>query len=551
MSLRRESIRAYRDLYSAAARAAQDCGLYNGPGLLQYVSQRYGKEADLHRRQLSQTLRRLERQCKSQPQKQKQNVSLEVTRPKILSQYQRYISSEIDRSRALTQALILAPDNAALTSVLQALSSGVGNTAYQQALEASFLSFLEFVEKQASRDEVADDATSERQNRIMLQALLPFAERLLLVHRTAIGEQNRASSLPYLTPWQVTEAIVGNRGGVSAVHLRVGRDHIVVEIDETYNKQVVYICCTRREGGDSGSYEWDQEVERVEISESEEVQKTLFHSAFLFAASRMCDTLLHESPLHPTRTTVVVGHAVGGAVGLILSLLLAQRGFEVANTVSLGAPKALQGTLERYITAVNPVRLVLAGDPLVELPVTGAEGAPFVHVGEILLLSPPGVTAEGAPTMPKETPSSSSKLSGARRVDEDAAPSSSSSSQNNDFAAEALNTMLMDEANLDNRSSLLSAEKAPGSSAEVGRVDDDSDEGDSAEMRNVAEERYRKQFLVEDYVHHMRNPLVELTYAEGDEVWDEGDYEATKRSKQTEPIVTAEEHRVRDLRGPL
>ncbi|KPI83298.1 hypothetical protein ABL78_7667 [Leptomonas seymouri] len=548
MSLRRESIGAYRDLYRAAARAAQDCGLYNCAGFLQYVSQRYGREADLHRRQLSQALQALARQSESQSENRRRNVSLERTRSKIVGQYQRYISSEIDRTRTLANAFFLAPDNAALTSVLKVLSAGVGNAAYQQALEASFLSFLEFEAKRASRDEVADDATSERQNRIMLQALLPYAERLLLVHRTAIGEQNRMSSLLYLTPWQVTEAIVGNRSGVSAAHLRIGRDHIVVEVDETYNKQVVYICCTRREGGDSGSYEWDQEVERVEISESEEVQKTLFHSEFLFTASRICDALLHDSSLHPTRNTVVMGHAVGGAVGLILSLLLAQRGFQVANTISLGSPKSLQGTLNRYISAVNPVRLVLAGDPLVELPVTGAEGAPFVHIGEILLLTPPRTTTEAAPSMPTETPTVSSSLPMARHIDKDAAQPSSLSDS---FTVEAVGAMMMDGEDLNDAPSLPSVDDTPRSSRVADQVDGDADEEDIKGMRHMAEERYRKQFLVEDYVRHMQNPLVELTYAEGDEVWDEGDYEAMKRSMHTEPVVTAEEHRVRDLRGPL
>jgi hypothetical protein len=549
MSLRRESIKAYRELYHAAAKASQNCGLYNRSGLLQYVSQRYGKEADLHRRQLSQALRTLERQGERQLYKKQRKSSLEQTRAKILGQYQRYISSEVDRTRALAQALFLAPGNAALTSVLQVLSAGVGNVAYQQTLEASFLSFVEFEEKRVSRNEVADDATSERQNRIMLQALLPFAERLLLVHRTAIGEQNRESPLCYLTPWQVTESIVGSRSGVSAVHLRVGRDHIVVEVDQTYNKQVVYVCCTRREGGDSGSYEWAQEVERVEISESEEVQKTLFHSEFLFAATRICDALLHDSPLHPTRSTVVIGHAVGGAVGLILSLLLAQRGFEVANSISLGSPKALQGTLERYISAVNPIRLVLAGDPLVELPITGAEGTPFVHIGEILLLSPPGTRkAETALTMKKGSSSVNSEASASR----DAGESESTFAKDDTLTAESLGAMLIDKESATNTPGSPSSDRPP-QQAETERQDssEENDEEDMEEVRRVAEERYRKQFLVEDYVRHMQNPLVELTYAEGDEVWDDGDYEAMKHAMNTEPIVTAEEHRVRDLRGPL
>lgn len=548
MSLRRESIGAYRDLYRAAARAARDCGLHNGPGLLQYVSQRYCKDADLHQSQLSKALRTLDRQSSSKLQGHQRKVTLERTRSRILSQYQRYVSSEIDRTRAIAQALFSASGNLALTSVLQVLSAGVGNAAYQQNLESSFLSFLKYEEKRAARDEVADDATSERQNRIMLQALLPYAERLLLAHRTAIGEQNRESSLLYLTPWQVTESIVGNRSGVSAVHLRVGRDHIIVEVDETYNKQVVYVCCTRREGGDSGSYEWAQDVERVEISESEDVQRTLFHSEFLFTASRICDALLHDSPLHPTRSTVVVGHAVGGAVGLILSLLLAQRGFEVANTVSLGAPKALQGTLERYASAVNPIRLVLAGDPLVELPVTGAEGAPFVHIGEILLLSPPGSTpAESAPSSAQQSPG----FFAAGGKATPGAEQEGRASGKDTLTAHSLRAMLVEEEGDSNASWSQVELKGNSSTDSESQPDPEEDEGGIKEMLRVAEKRYSQQFLVEDYVRHMQSPGVGLTYAEGDDVWDDGDYEMMKRSMHTEPVVTAEEHRVRDMRGPL
>lgn len=550
MSLRRESIGAYRDLYRAAARAAHECGLHNGPGLLQYVSRRYGHDSELHHRQLTEALRTVEKKNTGKLQGRPRKVALDRARAKILGRYQQYVSSEIDRTRATAQALFLAADNPALTSVLQVLSAGVGNTAYQQTLEASFLSFIEYDQKRASRDEVSDDATSERQNRIMLQALLPYAERLLLVHRTAIGEQNRESSLHYLTPWQVTETIVGNRSGVSAVHLRVGRDHIVVEVNETHNKQVVYVCCTRREGGDSGSYEWAQDVERVEISESEEVQKTLFHSEFLFTASRICDAILHDSPLHPTRSTVIIGHAVGGSVGLILSLLLTQRGFEVANTISLGAPKALQGTLERYAAVINPIRLVLDGDPLVELPVTGAEGAPFVHIGEILLLTPPGtVPADAASSSSEEAPS---RFPSDAKMNQRASPNVRTELPDT-LTPDVLGTMMMEEAEGESATAPLAKEETVATNA-VGAGDEDDieeTEGDSKEELRIAEERYRQQFLVEDYVRQMQNPSVGLTYAEGDEVWDDGDYAAMRRTGHAEPIVTSEEHRVRDLRGPL
>ncbi|KAK7197163.1 Lipase (class 3) [Novymonas esmeraldas] len=541
MSLRLESIRAYRELHRAASRSSQACALYNSAGLLSYVSQRFGEEAETHSSQLSSAMRALEQRSGDGGSKRFRGAMLKRAQSKLLQQYQRHISIEIDRTRAMAQALYLAPENAQLTSVLQVLSAGVGNQSYQRMVESSILAFVEHDEKKTARDEVTEDVTSERQNRIMLQALLPYAERLLLVHRTAIGEQNRESALVYLTPWQVTEAIVGNRSGVSAVHLRVGRDHLVVEVDETYNKQVVYVCCTRQDSGDSGSYEWAQEVERVEISESEDVQKTLFHSDYLLMATRICDTLLHDSPLHPTRSTVVIGHAVGGAVGLVLSLLLAQRGFTLANTVSLGAPKSLQGTLERFVAAVNPIRVVLAGDPLVELPVTGAEGAPFVHIGEILLVSPAGA------------PRNTSPLTKAPQPNDDGKPTDSESSARTTDAlsAESLSAMMLDTADEAAREQCTTLESSPAEPRGTILNEPHEEEEDATEALAVAEKRYRNQFLVEHYVQHLQDPTVELTYAEGDEVWDDGDYEEMRRATSREPLVTAEERRIRDLRGPL
>ncbi|KAG5466793.1 hypothetical protein LSCM1_00970 [Leishmania martiniquensis] len=545
MSLRSESIRAYRDLYRAASRSAQECALYNGAGLLHYVSQRFGQEAEKQNRQLADALRTLERRAGEQGSKRRCSTTSSYTQAKLLQQYQRYISMQIDRTRALSQALYKAPGNVHLTSVLQVLSAGVGNRWYQQMMESSILSFLDHEAKRSSHYEAAEDVTSERQNRIMQQALLPYAERLLLVHRTAVGEHNQRTSLIFLAPSEMTESIAGGRSGVSAVYLRVGRDHLVVEVDETYNKQVVYICCTRQDGGDTGSYDWAQEVERVEISESEEIQKTMFHCQYLSMATRICDALLQDSPLHPTRSTVVIGHAVGGAVGLVLSLLLSQRGFEVSNTISLGAPKSLQGTLERYISGINPVRVVLAGDPLVELPITGAEGSPFVHIGEILLLSPASSSRD--PSV--QTGTSESKGDGK------AVLSSPPSPENGSFTAESLSAMMADSDSVhfahDSADALSAAACSSAIEVDEANTEEGYNDEEMTEALRVAEQRYRNQFLVEHYVRHLQDPSVELTYAEGDEVWDEGDYEALKRSSAREPGVTPEERRIRDLRGPL
>lgn len=527
MSLRSESIKVFRDLYKASANAAVQCSLHNQSGLLRYVSSRFASAAETHRRRLSSVLQELASaedevaRLSRGRARQQQLKSVARRRKRILQEYETFTSQQIDYTRSVAQALPYAADSAAHVSLLQVLAAGIGSEAYQQLMESSFMALLEFQQKQEERNEVVEEATSERQNRIMQQAVLPYAERLLLVHRTAIGEYNPASNLLYLSPWQVSEAIAGTRSGVTAHHLQHGREHVVVEIDEVYNKQVIYIACTREDGSDSGSYNWEQEVERVEISESEEVQRTLFHSEFLYTGVRLCDALQRETPLHPTRKTVVVGHGVGGAVALVVSLHLHQRGFEVSNTITLGAPKAIQGTRERYVAAVNPVRIVLAGDPLVELPVTGAEGAPFVHVGEILILSPQS----------SNTDSNGTKDGGEEEDSRHSAAASSPLNQQ-DVSAENLMDLLNEPQQPGAFDTLGTSPEEGGATTTAAERDvsgDDADgDDDLPEALRVAAQRYKEGFLVEHYVQHLSNPAVELTYAEGDEVWDNGDLEAMK-----------------------
>ncbi|EPY23628.1 hypothetical protein STCU_07612 [Strigomonas culicis] len=397
MSLRQASIRAYRALLRATHTAAANCAtLQNKSGLMEYVGARFQSTSDTHRRRLTMTLGELEQRERQALQqapsaKRAREVASRAAqqRRQILSQYEQFVSQEIDKTLELAAMLPEASDHAALTSMLQVLAAGVGSHAYQRTIETGFYQYFNFERQRAARNEVDDAATSEYQNRLLLHAVLPYAERLLLLHRTAVGAHNRASPLLYLTPWQMTEAVVGTRSGVTAHHMPLGRDHVLVEIDETYNKQILYIACTRGADCDTGSYNWFQEVERVEVGECEELRRTLLHAEYLVMASRLCDSLLQETPVHPTRKTVLIGHGVGGALALLVGLLLAQRGYDITNTISLGSPKALVGqTLQRYVAAVNPLRVVLEGDPLVELPVTGADGDPVRARREILLLGP-------------------------------------------------------------------------------------------------------------------------------------------------------------------
>ncbi|CCW62068.1 unnamed protein product [Phytomonas sp. EM1] len=600
MSLRKESLRAYRKLFSVSTKISYQCPLHNKNGFLEYISFRFNQEAQLNSRRIAHAMLYLERKesvllnkaTKGQKFRTKKKSSvtrglLNAERKKILSENATRMSHNIDMIYRLAELLPHAVGNTSLTSLLQVLAAGVGNTAYQRRMESSFIEFFNFEQKKAERDDAAEEATSERQNRIMQQALVPYAERLLLLHRTAVGENNPATNLIYLTPWQMTEAIVGTRSGVSAYHLLHGNDHIVVEIDEVYNKQVIYVACAcAGEGTHNGSYNWEQEIEGVEISECEEVRRTVFHAEFLSRATPMCTSLLNGTPLHVSRRTVLVGHAVGGSVALILSLLLSQRGFEISNVITLGAPKALQGTLERYVAAINPIRVVLAGDPLVELPVTGAQGNPFVHVGEILLLTPH--VGEEAPmtstTSQSEKPSSANDArTGTCAPSDSTFPATVNSVEGcgDDLTADKLDMLMSDtipEAPLDGTNNWDDFSSMPYPqperesyahvpSSEMRTVPDsvsNAENGEFSENQNaeetseeaeclfrVVKERYRAQYLVEHYVQHLCDPNIELTYAEGDEVWDEGSYAETRREAERTMNVSFGERFQRDLRGPL
>lgn len=568
-SLRTKSIQAYRQLY----RAAGQCGLSDPSSLQRYLSHRFQSVAETHYRRLATALRQLASEMNTSQSQQTHAGDMGESfvessstttsssgsarhryrhrRQRLLRTYERFVSRRIDDAHHLAQLLPRSAERSDLAALLQALAGGVGNTAYRRALEQGFSSLVTFAAQREARDEATEEATSERQNRIMQHAVLPYCERLLLLHRTAIGAHNQSSRLLYLTPWQVTEAVVGTRSAVVAHMMRHGHEHVMVEVDEGLNKQVIYVCRCRGEDRDSGSYEWQQPVERVEVGESEEVPRTIFHAEFLHTATRLCDALMHETRIHRSRKTVLIGHAVGGAVAVIMSLLLLQRGFSVANVITLGAPKALQSTQSRFVAAVNPVRLVLSGDPLIELPVTGSEGEPLTHIGEILLLTP-----HRAPRASSTSPEHTHECAG---HDDTHTEDTYDATRRGNCDEGDVHTGQAKVHRYCPEGSTLSAGNAQPEAARVCRVEeeheeaDEDDEEDWSTLFREAEERYRCQFLVEDYVRHLADPTVELTYAEGDEVWDEGDYHASRRAEAaaaTAPSATDEQRR-RDMNGPL
>lgn len=558
MSLQRETVRAYRKLYRNIQEVGYQCGLPNRDGLAAYVSHKFHLACDTHRQQLMGILS----ENVNLAQYKKKNLRKKELNNRI-HKFERYLSAAVDHAKMISEAVCSAPGNAQLTSLLQVLGAGIGSTAYQAHLESNFLALAHHNARKEDREELTEKDTGERKNRILQQATLPFAEKLLLAHRVGLCDYFRKhqgdashlcavteTGLSPLTKWQMVEAMVGTRVGVSAHHVKLlGDDEAVVEIDETYNRQTIYVVCHRHAsslrdtsvgrvgvetpsllaneggfenpsasstnwnvGGDmvlsTDGFAWDEEMERVDIAETEEVRRTVFSSAFLSRAMRLCGALESETPLHRSRKTVVVGHGVGGAVALTASLLLLNRGFDLTNVITFGALKSLHGgTLERYLQRVNPIRVVLQGDPVVDFPVSGAEGRPFVHVGELLLLSPR--TSPTTSSTPPDSPS--------LRVNSSNKQCAMSSSTNFPFA---VRHTTMSETDCD----------------EIVKEDTRTEE-DQEGFSGMPEIRiaYRSRYLLEHYVEHLSNAQVPLSYAEkGDENWDDGDYLAPKQRCGTE-----------------
>ncbi|RNF14181.1 putative lipase [Trypanosoma conorhini] len=514
-AVRSDTCAAYRRLLDAVKQVTRDCPLHRTEGLTRYVGLRFFDAAEQNRRRYLQLREAADAQRGRGRRRKLQAME---------AQYERFIARELQRVREVAEQILLAPGNRALTSMLQVLAAGVGNSHYQHAIERNYLHYCEFENKRVERNEADEEATAERQNRIMQHALIPYGERLLFLHRLGVKDGPGGAQEPgSLTSWQVTEAIAGTRSGVSAHHMSHGKEDVVVEVDETYNKQIVYVRCE--------PYDWDREVERVEITESEEVRGTVFHAEYFSVAQRLCDALLAETPLHAYRSTVVVGHGVGGAVAFCLALLLHVRGFDVKNCVTLGAPKAVQQTLERYIHAISPVRVVLEGDPLIDLPVTGAEGEVFVHYGEILQMASAATSQQEVEDAEEarrraSTGDGNEGEEGRREVHVAAASEALTADALSDFLDPAQHPPPSCETS-----------EAPRNDAEEVQADEEveEDEEDAAEFGRVARERYAAGFLPEDYIGRLVDTTVPLTYAEGDEVWDEGDYAQMRRESALHP----------------
>lgn len=292
-------------------------------------------------------------------------------------------------------ALAAAETSAPLQSMLTALATGVGDDVYQRRLEQGYLDYLSFEQRRFERRETDADAASDRQNRVLLHALIPLAERLATFERFADAGPDR-----------LAHAMSPRRAGVRVASVSHGREDLVIEIDEAAQRQTIFVRCT-----DDGRWN-PADFERCETAEADGLRGVVAHAPWLLVAQRLTAAAIEEAGLHRSRPTVVAGHRVGGAVALAMALLLQAQGFEVRNTVSFGAPKLLERVLERSVHALSPVRVVLVGDPVVELPTAGTEGNVMLHVGEILLVQPPKAATEGAAAPEEGASAAEADLSG-------------------------------------------------------------------------------------------------------------------------------------------
>lgn len=312
----------YRKLLKCSKQVSRDCGLQNATGLEEYLGRRFREIAT-------------------------RNKTARATRKSLQAQ-----------SKALDEYIVLlqcAAGNVGLTSMLQVLAGGVGNQAYQRAVEKGFVDMIRHEDEKVRRNENDDESASERQNRLVQNAVLPYAVRL-----ASLSTNSQPSS------------------SISSHTVDHGVEKLVVDIDDEINKQTIFVEC--------GEFDVRGEVERIESMECEGLRKTVAHAEYLSIALRLFESLKEETPIHRSRACVVVGHGVGGAVGLLIGCLLHSSGFEVRNVVTLGSPKSLVVVPERLSFAINPLRIVIAGDPAPEMPVSAADGEPFIQVGEILLL---------------------------------------------------------------------------------------------------------------------------------------------------------------------
>mmetsp|Transcript_8411 Transcript_8411/g.9507 ORF Transcript_8411/g.9507 Transcript_8411/m.9507 type:complete len:350 (+) Transcript_8411:58-1107(+) len=239
--------------------------------------------------------------------------------------------------------------NSAGISILNALSSQIGNTFYRDCLIESLIRLEHHEKQKIERMERDEDESSDRQNRLLQQAVFPLVSQLVDLKS---GAHDRVHEVDH------------------------GSDRVFVQIDEFLNKQTIFV---------TSNQEIDSACE-VEVGESDELRKCTFHASILAAATRLFDAIRVETPLHSSRAVVLVGHGVGGGIALVLGALLHSASFDVRNVVMVGSPSVVGTITERVVNGINPMRVVIAGDPLPNASLIATDGVPLEHVGEVLTL---------------------------------------------------------------------------------------------------------------------------------------------------------------------
>ena len=280
-------------------------------------------------------------------------------------------------------ALEKAQEVRELYTILNALAMGVGSPAYIAKLEMGYMQFVEFDQERVQRGEVDQTLTEERQNQVLLKAMVPYAEILEYLHRSEI-------------PIEDLKALIASPRDKVDQHLIQHGEHelILVEIDDASNKQTIYIRCPDYDKERDGTVDADAVAPG-------ELRNTLVHGRWYNVAERLLSSVIAETPLHRSRGTVLVGHGTGGAVAIIMAMLLAVRGFDIKNTITLGAPKCVIEPNKEWLNyqhkqdrdhpteMISAIRVVLAGDPITSVPDHNQDSTPYMHVGETLVISSP------------------------------------------------------------------------------------------------------------------------------------------------------------------
>jgi hypothetical protein len=331
----------------------------------------------------------------------------------------------------------------------------------------------------------------------MQTAVFPYLEKLCVLNDKNLQNQSTSDAM--------LRALAPRRAGVTLQLFPLDPHFLAVEIDETLNKQTIYISSGTDEENDyQKSVQGNEHLQhRVDSAQLEQQRGTIMHLLWMNRARHCLDCLTDESGIHRARGTVVVGHGVGGAVATALAVMLQAESFPIRNLVTFGAPKVIEEIEEKHTLNLNSVRVVLAQDPLAHAPVSGAEGGLFHHIGELLVVNSK-VANEAFPL--KNTQQQKQK----QKEEE-----SKSSKENDDDENVDLAEMLFEE---------LNGTSAEGKSSVKKPQNNKKEEGEKEQGEKKEKEIASNPFCVDAYRVALADPDAELQYfAEDAGVWEADD----------------------------